>query len=102
MQVHVNNQAFATYPVVRRILSCTEKMYRLVVALQPEDANAMHVADAEAARLVELKSVRDGALRSQDELAEPPRSAGAKRSLGELAGAAASDAPPQTRARTQE
>ncbi len=99
MQVHVNNQAFATYPILRRMLVCTEKVYRLLVALQPEDASALHVGADEAATLVELRVVRDKALLSQeDEMApEPPAVAGAKRP----ADAEAADAPRSTRARLE-
>jgi hypothetical protein len=74
-------------------------MYRLLVALQPEDANAMQVAPLEAARLVELKNVRDGALRSQDEVTDQPRIvAGSKRPIHALEDTNA-DAPAAARAK---
>ena len=44
------------------MFACTEKVYRLLIALQPEDANALKWNSVDAARLVELQRVREGAL----------------------------------------
>jgi hypothetical protein len=81
MQVHVNDQAFATYPRVRRMFHCGEKVCRLLIALQPEDASALKVSSFEAARLAELRQVLEGALRSNDddEGGDAAPAAGAKR-----------------------
>lgn len=49
------------------MFACTEKVYRLLITLQPEDFNALKLNSADAARLVELRSVREGVLRRNSE-----------------------------------
>ena len=99
MQVHINDQTFATYPRMRRMFACAEKVYRLLIALQPEDASALKWNSVDAARLVELRRVREGALRSnnEDDEASAEAKAGDKRTLE--VDATSSDIPPALRAR---
>ena len=104
MQVHINDQTFATYPRMRRMFACAEKVYRLLIALQPEDASALKWSTDDAARLVELRRVREGALRSNNEDDEASaaqtteaKAAGDKRTLE--VDATSSDIPPALRAR---
>lgn len=54
MQACVNVQEFAHYPRLRRMLSGTERLYSLLVALQPDDA-AISVDIEDAERLADLR-----------------------------------------------
>ena len=68
MRHWVNAQGFANSPVLRRMLGATEEAYSLLVALQPDEAQAHTNADAEDVRqLRELREVKDEVAAAADE-----------------------------------
>lgn len=101
MQVCVNVQEFAHYPRLLRMLSGAERLYSLLIALQPEDS-AISVDMEDAARLADLRDVQaSSSLQRQKELAEAAELAsmagsiqsprGLKRKLEEGGGSAAAE-----------
>lgn len=58
MQAWVNVQSFAEYPILLKLLSGIEEAWRLLVALQPEEASINMVDNDEAKTLMNLHHVK--------------------------------------------
>ena len=59
MQAWVNIQSFAEYPILLKLLSGIEEAWRLLVALQPEEASINLVDNDEAQKLMNLRHVKN-------------------------------------------